>query len=76
MRDDMAVPATVPDKVFKAALTALREDPQFELVEWDIPKRKGNRPHKVYFQADDIALLRKAKDTLEQLLSEAGYPLY
>lgn len=76
MRDDMAIPATVPDRVFNAALTALRADAEFEHVTWDVPKRKGNRPHKVLFQAEDVALLRKAKDRLEQLLSDAGHPLY
>jgi hypothetical protein len=76
MRDDMAVPASVPDKVFKAALTALRADTELEQVEWDVPKRKGNRPHKVFFQAEEITLLRKAKDKLEQLLADAGHPLY
>ncbi|WP_045234427.1 hypothetical protein [Deinococcus pimensis] len=76
MRDDMAVPASVPDKAFKAALTALRDDPELQGVEWDVPRRKGNRPHKIFFQADDAALLRRAKDTLERLLADAGHPLY
>jgi|GEM_PF-6983182 len=75
-KDDMAIPAHVPDRVVKAALTALRGEEQLAAVTWDVPKRKGNRPTKVFFEADDIADLRRAKDRLEELLRDAGHPLY
>ena len=76
LKDDLAIHTGIPDKVIKSALTTLREDERLASVEWDVPKRKGSRPTKVYFKAERLEDVRAAKDRLEEILRDAGYELY
>lgn len=75
-KDDMSIQSRIPEKAIKQALAQLRLDPELADVEWNMPRGKPPRPTKVYFEAADIADLRKAKDRLGELLSAAGYELY
>ena len=75
-KDDMAIPSSIPDTVIRAALETLRGEFSEDDVTWDVPRRKGNRPTRVYFEARDLALLRRAKDRVEALLAAAGHALY
>ena len=75
-KDDLAIQGRIPEKAIRAALAALRQDGELAGVEWNASKSKPPRPTKVFFEADDIADLRKAKARLEKLLSDAGFDLY
>lgn len=75
-KDDLVIHGRIPEKAIRSALEALRLDGELSEVEWKASKSKPPRPTKVLFEADDIQDLRKAKNRLEKLLTDAGFDLY
>lgn len=75
-KDDLAIHGRIPEKAIRSALATLRLDGELAEVEWNAAKSKPPRPTKVFFEAENIEDLRKAKARLEKLLTDAGFDLY
>lgn len=73
LKDDMAIHAGIPEKVILGALRQLSAE--MEDVTWDMGRTRPGRPVKVFFEAETIADVQRAKRHLEKLLGDAGYDL-